>query len=664
MQELTISIPSFPPFKLRSSLIDKDPVIWEYLLADYITLFRKLLALSKANSSNATSLNIKLSVKTNNQLIQFIQSYLTEIASESNQVFSLGAINPNIRQNQHLLKLAVFAYIKQINLVNLRLQGKSTWDFCKTYLPLANKCKEQGINQAFLTIEQIRALVEGSIKSQIGSKSDDVSLIRSLQDYLGKLVSSGKWKIDDSETLYLLVGQKTKKNTSNKSFQSNKIKISNGKGSDFSEKFVDKHLVEIFEEIYSNGKGIYSTLCLQLMSLSLCALTTHKVIALLKILDANTLKQLKKLYPLIAKIVLSKKFNDLNPDLKDLMAFMRQKDIVKKARIFDDSKIQNIESFFPQLSVAQIKTLLVDHNNDVEKIINYLLENSGEINSIKKFKDIKQRQNSRKSKASNIVNMKLNDKEVQVQFGKKEEATSFDSLDNDNQQTLKSKTLQTLALLYDPNEDEPDDTYASNEITSGENQQQQQQQQQQINKTENALFAVYKFNRDALTVDARKSDQRNNLKREIGWSDAQIEGWARMIDKNPRRFRELEERSVIDGSLNSGKGLKNRSKWRAAKAEDNSDEDDDNNNRRGGKKYGDDGRRIYSANDKRKGGKTPIKNTDLGTSLNSNVSKNVKEESSENFKQYMDKKDKQFKEKNKSKFSNHNRKNGSANKSK
>lgn len=225
MQELTISIPSFPPFKLRSSLIDKDPVIWEYLLADYITLFRKLLALSKANSSNATSLNIKLSVKTNNQLIQFIQSYLTEIASESNQVFSLGAINPNIRQNQHLLKLAVFAYIKQINLVNLRLQGKSTWDFCKTYLPLANKCKEQGINQAFLTIEQIRALVEGSIKSQIGSKSDDVSLIRSLQDYLGKLVSSGKWKIDDSETLYLLVGQKTKKILQIKVFNLIKLKF-------------------------------------------------------------------------------------------------------------------------------------------------------------------------------------------------------------------------------------------------------------------------------------------------------------------------------------------------------------------------------------------------------------------------------------------------------
>lgn len=268
-QVLSISIPVFPPFKLRSSLIDKDPVIWEYLLADYITLFKKLLALiphstnSKRGNGSDVSAPFTLSINTVNQLHAFLQSFLHESSLESTQVFSLGAINPNIRENQHILKLAVFSYIKAMNLVNLKLTGASIWDFCKVYVTMADKYSSQKINQTLVTIPVIRKLIQGTVKSLYTSKSDDVSLLKSLHVYMGKLIASGKWKQDDSEVLYLLLGQRTKKGLpSSSSGDRNKkkniknIRLSstpNSAGvnnSDFAELFVNKHWAAILEELY------------------------------------------------------------------------------------------------------------------------------------------------------------------------------------------------------------------------------------------------------------------------------------------------------------------------------------------------------------------------------------------------------------------------------
>ena len=196
-EQLTIPIPVFPPFKLRSSLIDKDPVIWEYLLADYIELFKKLLAIvpfTQAEKKKKLPAPFVLTVKTTIQLQTFIQTFLHESSIEATQVFSLGAINPTIRENQHILKLAVFSYIKAVNLVNLKITGSTLWDFCKVYVSMADKYASQGINQALVTIPNIKKLIDGSIKSSYTSKSDDVSLIRSMQYHLGNVIAGGKWK--------------------------------------------------------------------------------------------------------------------------------------------------------------------------------------------------------------------------------------------------------------------------------------------------------------------------------------------------------------------------------------------------------------------------------------------------------------------------------------
>ena len=667
-QVLSISIPVFPPFKLRSSLIDKDPVIWEYLLADYITLFKKLLALiphstnSKRGNGSDVSAPFTLSINTVNQLHVFLQSFLHESSLESTQVFSLGAINPNIRENQHILKLAVFSYIKAMNLVNLKLTGASIWDFCKVYVTMADKYSSQKINQTLVTIPVIRKLIQGTVKSLYTSKSDDVSLLKSLHVYMGKLIASGKWKQDDSEVLYLLLGQRTKKGLAssssrdrNKKKNVKNIRLSstpNSAGvnnSDFAELFVNKHWAAILEELYVGGTGMNFKVCVQIMVLSLCSLSSPKIVKLLKDqLEIDGLAQLKQLYPLISLVVLSKQFNEMNPDLKDMLSpillSLKKKDSkgVTGAKVFDGEKIRNVIEMFPQLSPGKVKTLLANNNNEVEKVINDLLEMDVEDMSTIEDYDEKSKEsslkhkNKKKAKPGNVFDFQMaEDKVVTVQLGKKEADNDLDEVDED----LRKKNLErALALLYDADEDEPDDTYVENESGSipdldyneddggtkntGKDNNVNIKLDKKLLEVEAKLFGIYSSSPDRLKRTDRNTPYRQELRRETGWTDEQIEGWARVIEKNPRRFRMLEERLVyVDGSLN--KSGKKSTKWSAPK--------EDSQEAQGTKGDG------PHMTDKRKGGRPGF------TASKSVTAPSVK--NNKNFRAYMEKKKKEKKEK-------------------
>jgi hypothetical protein len=653
-QQLSIPIPVFPPFKLRSSLIDKDPVIWEYLLADYITLFRKLLALiSYSNTKKSANEDVApyiLTTKSINQLHSFLQSFLHESSLESTQVFSLGTINPNIRRNQHILKLAIFSYIKVINLINLKLTGASIWEFCKVYITMANKYTTQRINQALITIPVIRKLVQGTIKSSYTSKSDDVSLIRSLQDYLGKLIASGKWKQDDSEILYSLLGQRTKKNPSDdlkKSYKnvklSSKSKPNDGSGNslEFAIQFVNKHWIEILEELYMHGNGINANDASRIMVLSLCSLSSAKILKLLKDqLEVDGLTRLKQFNPLVSCVVLSKKFNDINPDLKNILSPLlinsKKKELRKPKttkRIFDHEKISNVRDLFPQLTLGQAKTLLIEYNDDIEQIINHLLESEPikivEINDYDAIANVERGKQKKSNRSKNIFEFKDKEKVYTVQVGKMEEDSDIDDVDPE----FKKKNLaRALSLLYEADEDEPDDTYLDNETVSGNitvdltnedagkdilSQSSNIKLDQELLAIESKLFGIYSSAPDKLSRSDRNSQFRRDLRKETGWTDEQIEGWARMLQKSPKRFRMLEERLIyVNGSLN--KSGKKATKWKAQK----NDKNDDNN---------DNG--IIHSTDKKRGGKPTFNSFTEADSPNVLVSKN-----NNNFKAYLEKK--------------------------
>ncbi|KAG7807506.1 hypothetical protein KL921_004264 [Ogataea angusta] len=531
MDQLDIPIVVYPPFKLRSSLIDKDPVIWQHLLETYIDLFQKLIVFS-------TKKDVKLSLKSQQQLTAFMKVYLSETSEESTKIFSLGAINPDILKNQKRLKIVVFQFIKIYNLVNLKLAGESVWDFCKVYLRLAYE--NINMNQSLISVGIVRDLVEGRVKSKITSKSDDVSLVKSLQDYLKLRISDTKFNRIDLETLSMLLGQKVKNRGSSKQ----RVVAGRGQQDSFSERFVNAHWVDILETLYNRGDSLHAQQCFEITLVSFVSLTSAKIINLVRDLGVVSRAQLIKKYPLVARLILSSKFQDMNPDLRNKL--------FESKSTFDQHKIQSLLDVFPQLTEAQCKTLLKKYKT-VEEAMNKVLE--GE--EVEEYTE---------------------KKKARVQFGKKDFSLKADSR---TQRQLKKKTLENaLRMLYESAEDEPDDTYDDQDLTRGadtlakdedyesdeefaESKQANRERDQSMESLDLKLLQIYKSNPEAFDRSSRYTNYRNQLKSELKWTDEQLEGWARMLERNPRRFKLLEEKLLdVGGSLN---GTMSRTKFQQDK---------------------------------------------------------------------------------------------------
>ncbi|KAG7898919.1 hypothetical protein KL935_003927 [Ogataea polymorpha] len=535
MEHLDIPIVAYPPFKLRSSLIDKDPVIWQHLLENYIDLFQKLIVIS-------TKKGVKLSLKSQQQLTAFMKVYLSETSEETTKIFSLGAINPEIVRNQKRLKMVVFQFVKIYNLVNLKLAGESVWDFCKVYLRLAYE--NMNVNQSLISVELVRDLVEGRVRSKITSKSDDVSLVKSLQDYLRLRISDTKFNRIDLETLSMLLGQKIK----NRGGSKQRVSVGRGQQDSFSERFVNAHWIDILETLYNRGDSLHAQQCFEIAIVSFVSLTSAKIINLVKDLGVVSRAQLIRNFPLVARVVLSSKFQDMNPDLRTKL--------FESKSPFDQHKIQSLLDVFPQLTEAQCKTLLKKYKT-VEEAMNKVLE--GE--EVEEYTE---------------------KKKARVQFGKKDFSLKADSK---TQRQLKKKTLENaLRLLYESAEDEPDDTYDDQDLTTGagslakdedyesdeefaESKHANQERDQSMESLDLTLLQVFKSNPEAFDRSSRHTDYRNQLKSELKWTDEQIEGWARMLERNPRRFKLLEEKLLdVGGSLN---GTLSRKKFRQDEHQEN-----------------------------------------------------------------------------------------------
>ena len=71
------------------------------------------------------------------------------------------------------------------------------------------------------------------------------------------------------------------------------------------------------EKLYNNGNSIHSKQCCQLMVLSLAGLSSGEISTLIsKQLRFSRIKNMVDKYPLLSKVVLSKKFQDMKPGLE------------------------------------------------------------------------------------------------------------------------------------------------------------------------------------------------------------------------------------------------------------------------------------------------------------------------------------------------------------
>lgn len=530
--EINIPIPQYPSFKLRSSLIDKDPVIWVHLLESYIRLFQFLI----------DPKGLKLSVKALQDLQTFLKVYLSETSKESTQIFSLGAINPDITKNTEILRNYVFQFIKLSSIVKCGLLGESIWDFVTIYIT------------SNFTI--IRQLIDGTFNSKLNEKkSGGISSINLIQNHLQFKIINLDFKDNDLLALSNLLGQQiavskqTKISISNNSQpQQSFEKVKPNKASNFAAKFVNKTWIEMLEKLYAKGKSVHVAILQKIMIVSLVSLTATLLKSLTEQLSVNNVTSLKN-YQLFGTILISDSFAELMPNLDDKLPWL---DSFTVAPTVSEENIITIQELFPQVSVQRARQLLQDYDDNVESLTNELFENPDLLQDLPEKEVVQPTKPIATTKRSIYDGDKISNNdfsETKVILGKQRQRKASVASED-----LKNKALTAaLKLLYESDEDEPDDTYDDQEETAGDalgndNKKKRPEKPKselmhpETDPKETYLFTFIRNNKvDCLEKSGRKTKERKEIQDHTGWSHEQIEGWYRMLLKSPRRFKILEE---------------------------------------------------------------------------------------------------------------------------
>lgn len=142
-----------------------------------------------------------------------------------------------------------------------------------------------------------------------------------------------------------------------------------------------------------------------------------------------------------------------------------------------------------------------------------------------------------------------------LHFGRANAASTADTILADRSQhaTNKAAILSALAA-FDSDDDERDDTYDVGDVggtvdslPAGTDTEAEQEKRNRADETEMTLFRLYKsspaqFARDSAT---RRSQPRTSLKRETGMTDEAIEGWAVMLQRDPKKQSRLEGKLAL-----------------------------------------------------------------------------------------------------------------------
>ncbi|KAH8703238.1 hypothetical protein BGW36DRAFT_369020 [Talaromyces proteolyticus] len=250
------------------------------------------------------------------------------------------------------------------------------------------------------------------------------------------------------------------------------------------------------------------------------------------------------------------------------------------------SLITQIQELFPDLGAGYVLRLLDFYNEDMEAIIAHLLEDSlaNELKSFDKSEplpdthiahDVMEPHSTPPEYFENpnfIRNIDIKEDEIiqaarskpgeggkKLHFGRANADSTADSILADRSQhaTNKAAILSALAT-FDSDDDERDDTYdvadvggtVDTVVTGTDDAEGEREKRNRAEETDVALYRIWKsspaqFARDSAT---RRSQMRTALKRETGMTDEAIEGWALMLQRDPKKQSRLESRLALAGS--------------------------------------------------------------------------------------------------------------------
>lgn len=518
VSQISLHIVKFPPFKLRALLIEKDPVVWLHALQTYVIYLEFLLYENNVE---------KLDDMTHNNLCIFVRSYLHEMAEEEARLLSLG-MNHEVSEQLLLLRSWVFVLIKKCGLLHLQIFGESLWDLIKYYV------RENP--------DSVRALVDGSLKPQINAQKAQLNRITQVQQHLKHLVESGAFKRVDLKCFENLLSQK--------SLKANK----------FAKRFLTVTWLETIEVWWAKGQGRFSNIAKELEIVTLLSVSAEDIAGIAKEMCISSVDTLA-LYPLFGSLLISDEFHKRVSDLKSTLPFLHFNlpDGNSDDSRFDISPedISTLNELFPHLTKHQLSRLLEKYDRNVEVATNAVFENPSVADDIDEdAQEAPDDDNSTDDEmyfASSVPKSKMKEADQIVTKHVPDE--------------LRNKTLTwALRLMYQGDEDERDDTYDEADVTrsvgkislldsDSDNTSVESKKEGSSNydQIEEFLWQLLKQDKSLFERSKRGSKVRKDMKKEINWSDEQIEGWARMLEKSPQRARILEEKFMFRGNTKTGK---------------------------------------------------------------------------------------------------------------
>ena len=541
--KVTIPIARFPPFKLRSLLIERDPAAFAHLIDTFIHYFEIVNQDSTLTRLHETSLN---------QLVDFIGSYIHEMASEVGMLLSL-QISDELNASMQNLRAWVFHTIKVCGLFYLRIFGRTLWELVVLY---ANK-----------NPESIRSMLDGTFEPQLqGVQNYQLDRINQIQQYLKELVEKNEFKRLDLLTVQYLLRDST----------------------EFAAKFMTVQWIETLEAWWDKGSGKLATLARELMLTTLLTASVNAIVALSKSLNITDLESLVT-YPLLGTLLTDDKFLRRRPELTKRLKYLNlannkttksEEELTDQQRPSTDLREQDLESLgilFPQLSKYQLTQLLLRYDSNIELITNLLFDNPSLAEQIPRdAPDVEtvETKESRESPSETQEDLELHEDYLH----RKNKGLAVDNITKKHvPDEVRNKTLaRALELLYENDHDEIDDTYDEAEVERSKTTAKISLKEgtesnpseldssietgSKYDRIEGYLWNLLKEDPNLFARNKRGSKVRKTMRSETGWSDEQIEGWARMLERSPQRARILEEKFMFRGNIRTGKTsyVKNR----------------------------------------------------------------------------------------------------------
>lgn len=527
--EISLPIVKFPPFKLRALLIEKDPVVWLHCLETYVKYMDYLLFESNVE---------RVDDITRNNICIFVKSYLHEMAEDKSRVLSLG-MNHDVAEVLSFLREKILVLLQRCGLLHLQVFGDSLWDLVKVYVD--EKCSV------------VRALLDGSCKPSINTQKASLNRIPQVQQYLRHLVESGGFKRVDLKAFECLLSATPSKTTP------------------FAKQFLNASWLEVLELLWAKGRGRFSAAAKQLEIITLLSVSAEDIANTTKEMGLVTLDT-AELYPLLGSLLLDESFKQMKPDLTSAMPQFSlnleetEETTGKLDTSVDESSLRAIGELFPNFTKHQLSYLLRQFEGSVEMATNAVFEDPSIIDGIPKEAQAE----TDGVLSADEADENETDEELELQSSKESRPSNKTSQSTVNQQVpdeLRNRTLtRAMKLMYQADEDERDDTYdeaevsrsmgkiaISDENSGNDNAQSTKTTVSDYDRIEGYLWDLLKQDNTLFERSKRGSSVRKSMRQQTNWSDEQIEGWARMLERSPQRARILEEKFMFRGNVKSGK---------------------------------------------------------------------------------------------------------------